>query len=115
MDISKISETLSDFFSNNKLEITCVLAASAAYHVYQHSKTTKTTSHSEKTEKKNFGTASRMSTHIIKSERVESSVVIPKSILESENSLIDEVQHLYNPACRITKVPHLILELVLVS
>jgi hypothetical protein len=26
--------------------------------------------------------------------------------------LIDEVQHLYNPACKIQKVPHLILELV---
>ncbi len=36
MDISKISETIADFFSKNSLEITCIVAASAAYHIYQH-------------------------------------------------------------------------------
>lgn len=36
MDISKISESIAEFFSKNTLEITCVVAASAAYHIYQH-------------------------------------------------------------------------------
>ncbi len=38
--------------------------------------------------------------------------MIPNSILNSKNSLIDEVKHLHSPTCKITKVPHLILELV---
>lgn len=47
-----------------------------------------------------------------KLERIESSAAIPSSILNSENSLLDEVQHLYSPTCSITKIPHLILDLV---
>jgi hypothetical protein len=38
--------------------------------------------------------------------------MIPSSILNSKNSLVDEVKYLYSPTCKITKVPHLMLELV---
>jgi hypothetical protein len=48
MDISKISETIADFFSKNTLEIACIVAASAAYHIYQHS-TSEEVTHNKKT------------------------------------------------------------------
>jgi hypothetical protein len=111
MDISKISDTLSDFFSSNKLELTCMLAASAAYHIYQHQKKGESNKTNKPTNQP-VPMVSRLSNKCIESERVDSTVAIPSSILNSENSLIDEVQHLYNPTCKITKVPHLILELV---
>lgn len=48
MDISTISETIADFFSKNTLEISCIVAASAAYHIYQHY-TSKEVTHNKKT------------------------------------------------------------------
>jgi hypothetical protein len=47
----------------------------------------------------------------IKAER-SASLLIPNAIIRSDQPLIEEIQHLYDPSCKITKVPHLILELV---
>lgn len=43
MDISKVSEKISDFLSKNTLEITCVVVSSAAYQIYQHIQAKKVT------------------------------------------------------------------------
>jgi hypothetical protein len=60
MDSSKIFETLSDLFSKHKLELTCVLAATAAYQIYEYQKNKETQVYEEPT--KSFRMESRMST-----------------------------------------------------
>lgn len=103
---------MKDFIVNNKLEVTCVLASSAIYQLITRLKKKEGSESEDEQIQDTLPRLHSLSIDFINTERIESSFRIPNSILKSDNSLIDEVQHLNNPACKIQKVPHLILELV---